>query len=283
MRKFKGKVAVITGAASGIGRSLAECCAQEGMKVVLADVEKRALAKTAAEMQAAGADVLPVPTDVTKVKSVEALAKRTLDAFGAVHLVCNNAGVGVGTSVWETTLDDWRWVMGVNFWGVLHGARVFIPIMLDQDTECHMVNTASIQGLLTHHPLTASYQVSKHAVVALSEQLYHELRQRKAKIKVSVLCPGWVKTRIGESGRNRPAAAQPEPSAAELSPAHEAALQQCYQALQDGAPPDEIARFVFQAIREKKFYILPHPEWKAAVRTRMEDILAERNPSPLSL
>jgi NAD(P)-dependent dehydrogenase (short-subunit alcohol dehydrogenase family) len=252
------------------------------MKVALADIEKKALAQTAAEMKAAGADVLAVPTDVTSATSVAALAKRTLAAFGAVHLVCNNAGVGVGTSVWETTLSDWQWVMGVNFWGVLHGVRVFLPLMLAQDTVCHMVNTASIQGLLSHHPLTASYHVSKHAVVGLSEQLYHELAQRRAKVGVSVLCPGWVKTRIGESGRNRPPAAQAELSPVALSPADEATLQHCYRALQGGAPPEQVADSVFQAIREKRFYILPHPEWKAAVRTRMEDILAERNPSPLS-
>lgn len=280
MQEFKGKVAVVTGAASGIGRSLAERCAREGMKVVLADVEEKALAKTEAEMEAAGATVLAVPTDVAKPDDVEALARGAFRAFGAVHLLCNNAGVGTGTSVWETTLNDWQWTLGVNLWGIIHGARAFIPAMLDQDTECHIVNTASIQGLLSYHPLTASYQVTKHAVVALSEQLHHELAQRGAKIKVSVLCPGWVKTRIGDSGRNRPAALQNGPAPAPApSPACEAAYQQCCRALEDGAPPEQVAEAVFKAIRDERFYILPHPEWKAAVQTRMEDILKERNPT----
>jgi NAD(P)-dependent dehydrogenase (short-subunit alcohol dehydrogenase family) len=282
MHEFKGKVAVITGAASGIGHSLAEHCAREGMKIVLADVEEKALAQAEADMKAAGATVLTVLTDVAKPEDVEALAQRTLSAFGAVHLLCNNAGVAVGTSVWETSANDWQWVLGVNLWGVIHGARVFTPIMLDQDTECHIVNTASIQGLLSHHPLTASYQVSKHAVVALSEQLYHELAQCGAKVKVSVLCPGWVRTRIGDSSRNRPTALQNESNGTEPSPACEAAYQHCCQALRDGAPPDLVAECVFKALRDGKFYILPHPEWKGDVRTRMEDILEERNPTILT-
>ncbi|MDA8124451.1 MAG: SDR family NAD(P)-dependent oxidoreductase [Deltaproteobacteria bacterium] len=279
MREFKGKVAVVTGAASGIGRTLAERCAGEGMKVVLADVEERALSQAAAEMKAAGATVLAVPTDVAKGEEVEALAQRALDAFGAVHLLCNNAGVGVGSSVWETTLNDWQWILGVNLWGVIHGARVFVPLMLAQDTDCHIVNTASIQGLLSYHPLTASYQVTKHAVVALSEQLFYELAQREAKVKVSVLCPGWVRTRIGDSGRNRPAALQNGPVATEPNPAFEAAFEHCARALAEGASPEEVADSVFKAIRDDRFYILPHPEWKPAVRARMEDILAERNPT----
>ncbi len=283
MHDFQGKVAVITGAAGGIGRSMAERCAREGMKVVLADVEEKVLAQTAGEMKAAGATVLAVRTDVAQKEDMETLAQSTLGAFGAVHLLCNNAGVACGTSVWETTLSDWQWVIGVNMWGAIHGARVFIPLMLKQDTDCHIVNTASIQGLLPYHPLTACYQVSKHAVVALSEQLYYELAQRGAKIKVSVLCPGWVRTDIGNAGRNRPAPSPNEPAATELSPVYEAAFQQCWQALQDGAPPEQVADCVFAAIRDEKFYILPHPEWIPAVQSRMEDIIDERNPTILPL
>jgi NAD(P)-dependent dehydrogenase (short-subunit alcohol dehydrogenase family) len=278
MREFKGKVAVITGAASGIGRGLAERCAREGMRVVLADIEGKALSRAESELRAAGAAVLAVPTDVSQERDVQALAERALDAFGAVHLLCNNAGVAIGSTVWETTVNDWRWVLGVNLWGVIHGARVFIPIMLGQDSEGHIVNTASIQGLLSHHPLTASYQVSKHAVVALSEQLHHELAGSGAKIRVSVLCPGWVKTQIGDSGRNRPEALRND-AATRFAPAIEQAYLQVMQAIEDGSPPEQVADSVFAAIREETFYILPHPEWKPAVRTRMQDILDGRNPT----
>ena len=279
MDEFNGKVAVVTGAASGIGRSLARYCAGEGMKVVLAGVEETALADTAAELQAAGATVLAVVTDVSKAGDVEVLAEKTINAFGAVHLLFNNAGVGVGTSVWETSLQDWQWVLGVNLWGVIHCTRTFVPLMINQDIDCHIVNTASVQGLLSHHPLTASYQVSKHAVVALSEQLFYELALQKTKVKVSLLCPGWVKTNIGDSGRNRPEALRNSAVDTPYRPEYEAALQDCYRALLDGSAPDDVAVSVFRAIRDEKFYILPHSEWKAAVQTRMEDILGERNPT----
>jgi NAD(P)-dependent dehydrogenase (short-subunit alcohol dehydrogenase family) len=279
MKEFTGKVAVITGAASGIGRSLAEHSVRKGMKVVLADVEEEALAKAAEELKEEGATVLAIPTDVSRVEDVEALARRTVSAFGAVHLLCNNAGIGVGTSVWETSLNDWQWILGVNLWGVIHGVRAFVPLMIAQDTPCQIVNTASIQGLLSYHPLTASYQVTKHAVVALSEQLFHELALRGRKVKVAVLCPGWVKTRIGDSGRNRPPALQVESAEAAPDPIYETAFRQCCQALEEGASPDQVAEAVFTAIQEEKFYILPHAEWKVEVRTRMEDILAERNPT----
>jgi NAD(P)-dependent dehydrogenase (short-subunit alcohol dehydrogenase family) len=222
MREFTGKVAVITGAASGIGRGLAQRCVEEGMRVVLADIEAPALAQAEAELRGAGATVLAVPTDVAQARAVEALAERTMQTFGAVHLLCNNAGVGAGGSIWESSLDDWEWVLGVNLWGVIHGVRSFVPLMLAQDTACHVVNTASIAGLLSYHP-SASYQVTKHAAVALSEHLYHSLAERQAKIGVSVLCPGWVRTRILESARNRPAArrgaAPPAPPSPELAAA----------------------------------------------------------------
>lgn len=278
MKEFKGKVAVITGAASGIGRGLADRCAQEGMKVVLADVEEKALTQTEAEMSTTRATVLAVLADVSKPRDVEALAQKTLDSFGAVHLLCNNAGVAGGSSVWETTVGDWEWVMGVNLWGVIHGARAFVPIMLEQGTECHIVNTASIAGLLPYHPLSASYQVTKHAVVALSEQLHYELAQREAKVKVSVLCPGWVRTRIMESGRNRPTALQSGSVPRKPSSEYEAIVQQFHEAIQAGVPPEQVADYVFKAIREERLYILPAPEWKPAIQTRMEDILQERNP-----
>jgi len=212
MKEFKDKVAVITGAASGIGRGLAERCAQEGMKVVLADIEEEALTVAEQEMKAAGASVLAVLTDVSKASDVEALAQKTLDTFTAVHLLYNNAGVAAGTSVWESTLADWQWVMGVNLWGAIHGVRTFVPIMLEQGTECHIVNTASMAALISI-PFGGIYRVTKCGIITLSETLYHELAQREANIKVSVLCPGNVAdTRFVDCGRNRPSELHNAPS-----------------------------------------------------------------------
>jgi NAD(P)-dependent dehydrogenase (short-subunit alcohol dehydrogenase family) len=190
MKGLGGKVAVVTGAASGIGRAMADRFAAEGMKVVLADVEKDALARAEAEMKAAGATVLAVPTDVSRAGDVEALARQTVDAFGAVHVLCNNAGVSpvMGAS-WELTEADWQWVLGVNLWGVLHGIRAFVPIMLKQDSEGHIVNTASMAGLVGGGPWWSTYGVAKHGVVNLSESLHRELAAAGSRVKVSVLCP----------------------------------------------------------------------------------------------
>jgi NAD(P)-dependent dehydrogenase (short-subunit alcohol dehydrogenase family) len=277
MKQFKGKVAVITGAASGIGRALAERFVQEGMKVVLADVEADALAKTEASMRAAGATVLAVRTDVSKARDVEMLAEKAQKALGAVHLLCNNAGVASEAPIWEATVAQWEWIMGVNLWGVIHGVRVFVPLMLAQNTECHIVNTASMSGLISV-PSFGVYNVTKHGVVTLSETLYQELAERRAKITVSVLCPGIVSTRILESARNRPGhLAATDPAAAPSGPRWEA-LRQLVPA---GMPPEQVADAVFAALRKDQFYILTHPEGKEAIRTRMEDILQERNPSPL--
>jgi len=203
VKEFRGKVAVITGGASGIGRGLAERCAQEGMKIVLADVDKSALAQAERELKDASAEVVAVRTDVSKSGDVDALAQRALGAFGAVHALFNNAGVGAGTTVWESTLEDWQWVMGVNLWGVIHGVRTFVPLMLKQADECHIVNTASMAGLVSG-PALGIYKVTKHAVVSLSETLYCELAVMRSKIKVSVLCPAGVNTRVMDSERNRP-------------------------------------------------------------------------------
>lgn len=275
MREFKDKVAVITGAASGIGHGLAERCVQEGMKVVLADIEEPALLQTEKELQSTGAKVLAVRTDVSKASDVEALAQKTLDTFGATHLLFNNAGIGAGSTIWESTLADWEWIIGVNLWGVIHGLRTFVPIMLAQDTECHIVNTASIAGLTTGLSL---YHVTKHAVVALSEQLYHSLARLNAKVKASVLCPGFVKTRIMDYERNRPVELQNE-TTRPLTPEEEALVQYMLQAIQAGMSPQQVADYVFQAIREERFYIFTHPEYIAAVQKRMDDIIQARNPS----
>src|SRR3954453_6260602 len=203
MDSFQGKVAVVTGGASGIGRALAETFAGEGMQIVLADVQPEPLARVERALRDRGARVLAVQTDVSQAADVEALAAKTLEAFGAVHVVCNNAGVAVGKTTWEHTVADWEWVLGVNLWGVIHGIRTFVPIMLEQGTEGHIVNTASVAGLLASG-FKPSYDVSKFGVVALSESLYRELEAIQAKVKVSVLCPGLVKTNIMASGRNRP-------------------------------------------------------------------------------
>jgi NAD(P)-dependent dehydrogenase (short-subunit alcohol dehydrogenase family) len=275
MTEFKRKVAVITGAASGIGRALAERCVQEGMNVVLADMEVETLTRTEESLKAAGATVLAVRTDVSQARDVEALAEATLDAFGTVHLLCNNAGVATEAPIWESSLAAWEWVIGVNLWGVIHGVRVFVPIMLAQDTECHIVNTASMAGLISG-PGVGVYKVTKHGVVALSETLYHDLAERGAKIHVSVLCPGIVNTRIMESARNYPGHLL---TAGPLDPASGARWETLRQLVPAGMPPGQVADVVFLALRKDQFYIFTHPEGKEAVRTRMEDILQERHPS----
>ncbi len=274
MQEFRDKVAVITGAASGIGKAIAEQCIQRGMKTVLADIEAPALALAEQELKAEGAKVLAVQTDVSRADDMAALAQKTLDAFGAVHLLVNNAGVGAGFTVWESTLADWQWVIGVNLWGVIHGVQVFVPIMLAQDEDCHIVNTASAAGILPYHP-SAPYQVTKHAVVALSENLYHSLAQRRSKIKTSVLCPGWVKTRILDSGRNRPPGLQNE----RPLPVDETAVREMNEALSAGISAEHVADQVFSAIEAEQFYILTHPEYNPFVQRRMEDIIQQHNPS----
>jgi NAD(P)-dependent dehydrogenase (short-subunit alcohol dehydrogenase family) len=278
MKEFKNKVAVITGAASGIGRALAERCAEEGMRVVLADIEASTLASTEAQMKAAGATVRGVVTDVTRADDVAALARKTVDAFGAVHLLCNNAGVGAGTTIWQSTLRDWQWVLGVNLWGVIHGVHSFVPIMLQQDTDCHIINTASIAGLISG-PGLGVYKVSKHGVVSLSETLYCELAEAGAKIKVSVLCPGFVDTRIMDSDRNRPAELQDPSDAEAWTPDMEAEVAAVRRAVAAGISTRQVADAVFDVVRENRFYILTHPELKSWVQTRLEAILQDRDPA----
>jgi NAD(P)-dependent dehydrogenase (short-subunit alcohol dehydrogenase family) len=276
MKEFQGKVAVITGGASGIGRALAERCAKEGMKLVLADVEESALQQAASELRAAGTEVLALRTDVSKPEQVEALANEAFSTFGAVHLLFNNAGVGGGGQIPEATLSDWQWVLGVNLWGVIHGVQYFVPLMLKQDTESYIVNTASLAGLTTA-PGMGMYNVSKFGVVALSETLYKELKMREAKVGVSVLCPGWVNTRIADSSRNRPPELQkPE---VPLTPEMETMQQFVRQLIENGKPPQEVADMVFSAIQEEKFYILTHPEMNPMIKNRMDSILEGQNPT----
>ncbi len=284
MKDFQGKVAVVTGAASGIGRALAGKSAQEGMKVVLADVEERTLKQAEEELQASGAQVLAVRTDVSQADEVEALAKITFETYGAVHLLFNNAGVGAGTTVWESSLADWEWVLGVKLGGVIHGIHFFVPRMLAQDSEGHIVNTASSAGLVSSSGL-GIYKVSKHGVVTLSETLALELAARGARLKASVLCPEWVNTRIMDAERNRPQALANSPQEQRTSPETaamaEMVIQVMRQLAQAGLPPSQVAEMVFDAIRQEKFYILTHPTTKQAVQLRMEAILQERMPTDI--
>jgi NAD(P)-dependent dehydrogenase (short-subunit alcohol dehydrogenase family) len=271
---------VITGAASGIGRAIAKRCVSERMKVVLADIEAASLATAEAELQAQGGTVLGVKTDVSQRSDVEQLARRTLDEFGQVHLLFNNAGIGAGGSAWEATWNDWEWAIDVNLWGVIHGVKVFTPLMLAQNTECHIVNTSSMAGLIVGGG-SAPYSVSKHGVVALSESLYLTLQQRKSLVKVSVLCPGLVRTNIGDAERNRPAELENEP--VELSPEVQAGLAAFKAAIAASMPPLEVADVVFAAIEKEQFYILSHPEWIEAVQLRTDKLLRMENPgSPLA-
>jgi NAD(P)-dependent dehydrogenase (short-subunit alcohol dehydrogenase family) len=280
MKEFKDKVAVITGAAAGIGRGIAERCAAEGMRVVLAGINESTLAKVEQKLLSEGATVLSVRTDVSKREDVETLAEETLRSFGAIDLLVNNAGVGAGPSIWESTWEDWEWVVGVNLWSVIYGLKIFVPIMLSQDTEGYIINTASMAGLLPYHP-SAPYQVTKHAVVALTEQLHYSLMARNAKIRAAVLCPGWVKTRILESERNRPVEFQNETVMEKLTLEQEAVLKQLQGSLEAGISVEKVVERVFNAMEEEKFYILTHPEYKPLVKARVDSILQGLNPPPL--
>jgi NAD(P)-dependent dehydrogenase (short-subunit alcohol dehydrogenase family) len=274
MNEFKGKVAVVTGAASGIGRALADRFAAEGMSVVLADVQGDALQAAESELSEAGATVLAVRTDVSRAEQVDALAQKTVERFGAVHIVCNNAGVGSGGVVWEQPIEDFEWVVNINLWGVIHGVRAFVPIMLSQGDEGHIVNTASMAGFLAG-PYMAAYNVSKFAVVALSETLHHELQMAGGKIGVSVLCPGFVNTNIHQSSLRRPSGAPPEPAPG--SP--EAQGRDAFlQMMASGMAPSEVARQVFEAVRDRRFYILTHDDFKEAVLQRAQTIVDGRAP-----
>jgi NAD(P)-dependent dehydrogenase (short-subunit alcohol dehydrogenase family) len=275
MKEFKGKVAVITGGASGIGRAIADRCVQEGMKLVIADVEDACLARAETELKDAGADVLAVKTDVSKRSEVERLADRAFEAFGQVHLLFNNAGVAAGGPPWEATWNDWDWVIGVNLWGVIHGVKVFTPRMLAQNTEGQIVNTSSAAGLVVGGG-SAPYAVTKHAVVALSESMYTSLQQRNSLLKVSVLCPGMVRTNIVDVERNRPVELRNEP--VPLSPEMQAGLAAFKAILEAATPPAQVADVVFDAIRKEQFYILSHPEWIEVIQLRTESLLRMENP-----
>jgi NAD(P)-dependent dehydrogenase (short-subunit alcohol dehydrogenase family) len=273
MEDLRGKVAVITGGASGIGRAVADRAAAEGMKIVLADIEQGPLKVAVDDLTSNGTEALGVVTDVSEAASVQALRDRALDRFGAVHLVHNNAGIGLGGPIWEVSEADWRWILGVNLWGVVHGVATFTPLLIEQG-EGHIVNTASVAGLIAA-PFLGPYNATKQAVVAISETLFKDLQAVGAPVGVSVLCPGFVQTRIAESERNRP-----EWAAADHEVPGVQEVQGVIQNLVDsGIAPATVANRVIDAVRANTFYILTHPELDAAITTRFEDILQRRPPS----
>jgi NAD(P)-dependent dehydrogenase (short-subunit alcohol dehydrogenase family) len=280
IKDFAGKTAVLTGAGSGFGLECARIGARLGMNLVLADVQQDALDRAAAEMKAAGAQVLAQQVDVSDATQMEHLARRVQERFGAPHFVFNNAGVGAGGLVWENTVQDWQWVLGVNLWGVIHGVRLFTPMMLeaaqkDPSWRGHIVNTASMAGLL-NPPNMGVYNVSKHAVVSLSETLYQDLALVTDQVRASVLCPFFVPTGIQNSERNRPG---------ELAMAKPTRSQLIGQAMNTKAVTSgkvtaaEVAELVFKAMAAGQFYIYSHPKAIASVQTRLEDIMQARNPT----
>ncbi len=278
MKDFQGKVAVITGAASGIGKALAQKSVSEGLKVVLADREEHALYQTANQLGSAGGEVLPVVTDVSKPEAVEALAEKAFASYGAVHLLFNNAGVATGETLWESTVEDWTWVLGVNLGGVINGTRSFVPRLLKQNVEAHIINTASIAGLITSSTF-GTYVVSKHAIVAFSESLALQLAQQNAPIKVSVLCPHAVDTPIATTTeRHRPPALQNQRGRSEVATKAFTALEAMIRA---GKSPAEIAEITFTALGEERFCIITHEETIPAIQLRTNDLITGHPPTPL--
>lgn len=278
MKDVHGKVAVVTGAASGIGRGMAEAFCAAGMKVVLSDVEEPALEATASALRAAGNDVHAVRTDVSKLEQVEHLARETVRKYGAVHVLCNNAGIGLkgGVASWEATIDDWTWILKVNLMGVMYGQRAFLPIMLQQDCEAHIVNTASLAGLVAG--ADTLYGVTKAAVVRLTEGTFLELQNRQAKVGMSVLCPGFVDTHIMQADRNRPAELSDTITAAD-TPFSTVFREWFAQQLKEGLSPRAVGDQVLAAILENRFYVLTHPDWNYNITDRMQRIISGERPS----
>jgi NAD(P)-dependent dehydrogenase (short-subunit alcohol dehydrogenase family) len=270
MKDLKGRTAVVTGAGSGLGRAMALAFSRQGMNLALADVDEKGLSETASLVKG-----FSMRVDVSKESDVQAFAKRIPDPF----LVCNNAGVSPLGAVWESTPADWQWILGVNLWGVIHGVRAFAPRLIAAGAG-HLVNTASVAGLISP-PGSGAYNVTKHAVVALSETLYHDLKERNSNVGVSVLCPAYVPTGISNSERNRPFDLPAGERSAETK-AKESILRKAVASGRLSA--DDVANAVVAAVKEDRFYILTHPRIKGAIRARMEDILEERAPrDPLRL
>ena len=268
---LEGKVAVVTGGASGIGKALATRFRDAGMHVVIADVEPGALQATADEL-----GVLGVRTDVSDAASVQALADEVRDRFGTAHVLCNNAGVGGGGLIADQTLADWEWVLGVNLWGVIHGLHSFLPMLLANSDGGHVVNTASVAGLLAGAGI-GPYNASKSAVVAISETLRKELDMSEAGVGVSVLCPGYVRTNIFESQRNRPEALRNPSRAAGDARVRNDALKRMLDIAMD---PAEVAEMVHDAVVEDRFWVITHAEFLKPIAERADEIVAGTNPRP---
>ena len=271
MKNFEGKTAVITGAASGIGKSLAKKFAKENMQVVLADIEEDALEKTVENLRHYQHRVIGIKTDVLVEDSIKELFAKAKEEYGNIHILCNNAGIGANSgnkAIWEIDKNDWDWVMGVNYQAVLHGLQTFIPHMLEHGEEGHVVTTVSMAGLM---PGAGTYGVSKHAVMALTEALSRDLQARGAKINVSVLCPGFVDTNIDKSERNRPNHMN---KSEEVTPQVGAEIMSTM--LRQGKKPNEVADIVHEAIKENIFYILSHPAWDDSLKSHFENILSRK-------
>jgi NAD(P)-dependent dehydrogenase (short-subunit alcohol dehydrogenase family) len=275
VKDLGGKVAVVTGAASGIGLSLARRFARAGMKVVLSDVEEGPLRAARDALVSEGVEALGVRTDVARGDDVAELARRTFEAFGTAHVVCNNAGVGVGKPVWEVEPKDWEWIMGVNLWGVVHGIRAFVPRMVEQ-REGHVVNTASVAGLVGA-PSMGAYSATKFAVVGLSECLHHDLqRATDGKVGVSVLCPSWVRTNIADASRNRPASLDPGPGSRQSEARNRKAHEWMKATVAAGMSPDDVAEKVHAAVLEGRFWIFTHDTTLPLVEARARDLVEGR-------
>lgn len=276
--EFHGRTAVVTGAASGIGKALSAAFGARGCRVVLADVERRALELTADELRTAGTECLPVVTDVSDAASIQSLAEAAVSAYGGVSILCNNAGVSIRKPLAEQTIEDWQWTLGVDLWGVIHGVRTFLPLLMAQPAA-HIVNTASVAGLLAF-PLGGPYNAAKAAVVALTETLCLELATQAPHVGVSVLCPGATRSRITTSGRNRPAELGPPAPVAPT--AEEGDLTRAL--IEGGLDPALVADQVIEAIQHRAFWVLTHrAEYHASIRARTEAMLAGRNPTPVDL
>ena len=277
MKEFKGKTVVVTGAASGIGYALAERFAQEKMNVVLADIEQDALDAAVTKISNLDVEAVGIAVDVMDKNSVQSLTKQSIDAFGNIHILCNNAGVAppaIDEAIWDHDMSDWDWVMGVNFYGVLYGIQSFLPHMIEHQEEGHVLNTVSMAGILG---LEGSYGVSKFAALSLSEGLFQSLKKINSKIGTSVLCPGFVATNIIDSQRNRPEHLASDKKSNFLL------KQLASSVLKRGKKPDEIATRAIEAIQANNFYILPHPIYDERVKDRYERILARTEPEILDI